>query len=472
MNYKKSYLLIFSLLLLFIFIFKSIDSSANAVNEIEDLDPPTINKVIPSKCQEYIVGKPKISVKFKDNSGVDLSTLKLYVNYKDVTKECKIFNNEITYTPKNKFKRGNQIVKIELCDLSKNKNRQEFEWYFTVGTPIYTHYRGLLHSHTKNSDGSGTYEDAYYLAKYKAQLDFFAITEHSNLLDNNLMCNLNDASYSSKWTNLIKCSNDFTNKGEFIALTGFEMTYDTNKEKSNGHINVFNTNGFLSSNDNNLTLDRFYQLISKNEDLIGQFNHPCEKFGMFNNFKYSPLADKVICLLEVGNGSNEYMKKNIRSYDMYQLALDNGWHVAPTCNQDNHKVNFGVANEFRTVILSTDLTKDALYDGLKNMRVYATEDKNLKIDYTINDSPLGTTLKKPSKLNFSVSAVDNNKSDIIKEVQIISNNGVIIKKKNFNSNFAKLDFTIKPKKNAFYYVKVIQNKDKISVTAPIWIKLR
>ena len=60
---------------------------------------------------------------------------------------------------------------------------------------------------------------------------------------------------------------------------------------------------------------------------------------------------------------------------MYQLALDKGWHLAPTCNQDNHRVDFGIANEFRTVVLATDLNKDALYDSLRNMRVYATEDK-------------------------------------------------------------------------------------------------
>ena len=479
MKFKKRTWLITTLILATILIFKdkSItrnkiqDYIASAMNEENiDLTPPDIDKINPNKCQQYIIGKPKISVNFNDSSGVDLSSIKLYINYKDVTKECKITDNKITYTPNKKLKRGSQIAKIELSDLSPNKNKKEFEWYFTVGTPIYTHYRGLLHAHTSNSDGHGTYEDAYYVSKYKSDLDFFAITEHSNYFDNDLKCNLDDASFSKKWTSLISTSKKYTTDGEFIALDGFEMTYDSQIKNPKGHINIFNTDGFVSRNDEALNLKNFYSLISNYDELIGQFNHPNSKFGNFEDFKYSPQADKVICLLEVGNGSNKDISKNKRAHNMYQKALDKGWHIAPTCNQDNHKMDFGIANEYRTVVLSTDLTKEALYDGLRNMRVYATEDKNLKIDYTINDSHLGSTLNKPSKLNFSICAVDNDFNDKINEIQVISNEGKIIKSKKFNSNLAKLEFNLKSNTNTFYYVKVIQNGDKISVTAPIWIK--
>ena len=219
-----------------------------------------------------------------------------------------------------------------------------------------------------------------------------------------------------------------------------------------------------------MTLENFYKFIYDQDDLIGQFNHPCEKFGSFNNFKYSSYGDYVISLIEVGNGYNKDMNKNIRSHDMYQLALDNGWHLAPTCNQDNHRVDFGIANEFRTVVLATDLNKDALYDALRNMRVYATEDKNIKIEYTINNLPMGSTIKNTSKLNFNISAIDSNEKDEINEIQVISNNGEIIKSKSFNSNMAKLEFSLKSTKNKFYYIKIIQNNDKVSVTAPIWIE--
>lgn len=468
---KKTILLLTSCFLICSFFLKNKNTEVDATYDIaDDSDPPTIEKIIPDKYQQYIIGKPKISIRLNDLSGIDESSFKLYINYNDVTKDCNIDKNQITYTPKSKFKRGNQIIQIEVCDLSPKKNKLVSEWYFTVGTPIYNHYKGLLHAHTSNSDGKGSYEDAYYLAKYKANLDYFAITEHSNYFDNIQKCDLDDGTSSEKWTSLINASNKFTTKGEFVALGGFEMTYSHKDKNPTGHINIFNTDGFVSTKDKSIDLKKFYELISKNDEIIGQFNHPNDKFGKFDNFNYSSYGDSVIRLLEVGNGSSSDLDKTSKAYDMYQFALDKGWHVAPVCNQDNHTVNFGIANEYRTVILSTDLTKEALFDGLRNMRVYSTEDKNIKIDYTINDSPLGSTLNKPSKLNFSICAIDSDAKDKIKEIQVITNKGEIIKQKNFDSNLAKLDFSLPTTNNTFYYVKVIQFPNKISVTAPIWIK--
>jgi len=83
---------------------------------------------------------------------------------------------------------------------------------------------------------------------------------------------------------------------------------------------------------------------------------------------------------------------------------------------------------------------------------------------------MGSTISKSSKLRFSISVIDNDFEDKIEEIQIISNKGEIVKIKNFNSNLAKLEFTTKTIKDKFYYVKVIQKNDKISVTAPIWVK--
>ena len=467
MRFKK-FIISLCFILLFYFTYYPLTNFNIAKDINTDNKGPIIYNISPDKCQQFIVAKPDIKINYKDENGIDKSSVKLFINYKDVTKKCTITDNYIHYLPDIKFKRGSQIVKLEVSD--KLKNKSEYEWYFTVGTPIYNHYRGLIHSHTQASDGHGTYNDAYYLARDKAKLDFFAITEHSNLLDNHLQCNINDASRSSKWNDLINTKDLFNDKNKFVALNGFEMTYPFKVKNPIGHINIYNSNGFISSELPNMTLENFYKFIYDQDDLIGQFNHPCEKFGSFNNFKYSSYGDYVISLIEVGNGYNKDMNKNIRSHDMYQLALDNGWHLAPTCNQDNHRVDFGIANEFRTVVLATDLNKDALYDALRNMRVYATEDKNIKIEYTVNNLPMGSTIKNISKLNFNISAIDSDEKDEITEIQVISNNGEIIKSKSFNSNMAKLEFSLKSTKNKFYYIKIIQNNDKVSVTAPIWIE--
>lgn len=122
--------------LFFIFVVFFMYINVNTLNSIsKDNTPPTIKIITPSKSEEYIVSKPTIKARFYDKNGVDLSSIKIYVNGKDVTNKSKIIKNTIKYKPDKKFKRGTQIVKIILSD--KFQNKTSLEWYFTVGTPIY-----------------------------------------------------------------------------------------------------------------------------------------------------------------------------------------------------------------------------------------------------------------------------------------------------------------------------------------------
>ena len=104
------------------------------------------------------------------------------------------------------------------------------------------------------------------------------------------------------------------------------------------------------------------------------------------------------------------------------------------------------------------------------MRVYASQDKNIKIDYTINDEIMGSKIKNPTNLYFNISVIDKDYNDKIQSIEIISNKGKIIASKKFNSNLAKLELKINKVKESYYYVKVVQNNNKTSVTAPIWIE--
>ncbi len=81
------------------------------------------------------------------------------------------------------------------------------------------------------------------------------------------------------------------------------------------------------------------------------------------------------------------------SYEYYTRALDKGWHVAPTNNQDNHKGRWGNANDARDVILTDDFSEQGLYQAIRDLRVYATEDKNLELYYTVNGLPLGSVME-------------------------------------------------------------------------------
>jgi hypothetical protein len=58
---------------------------------------------------------------------------------------------------------------------------------------------------------------------------------------------------------------------------------------------------------------------------------------------------------EIGNGSPPYSYALLE--DAYIYALDKGWHVAATNNQDNHGANWGYPPGNLTGIVANSLTE-------------------------------------------------------------------------------------------------------------------
>ncbi|MDR1116843.1 MAG: CehA/McbA family metallohydrolase [Oscillospiraceae bacterium] len=338
-------------------------------------------------------------------------------------------------------------------------------------------YFGQLHAHTSNSDGTGSYDDAYTAARYTADLDFFAVTDHSNYFDSS--SNLGNmatggGANGSRWTNMTAAADKYNEDGGFVALAGFEMTW-SNKEY--GHINTFNTPGYVSRNDpyyntaGGAGLKRYYDEIAQYPASISQFNHPGTTFGDFSDFAYyNPAVDKVMNLIEVGNGDGTNKQLNTgywRSDAYYDRALSLGWHVAPSNNQDNHRANWGIANNHRTVVLAESLTRANVYDALSNRRVYATEDKNIEVLYFVNNEPMGTIMSStPSSLHFDISITEHSES--IGTVSLITKGGQAVWSQNVTGDTADISFDLTPDYD-YYYVKIVQADGDMILTAPVWV---
>lgn len=334
----------------------------------------------------------------------------------------------------------------------------------------YNLYFGQLHSHTNYSDGIGTPDDAYSHAKDAAKVDFLAVTDHSNSLDNAANSNMGDASNSPEWINGHAIADKYTDS-TFVGIYGYEMTWSN----GTGHINTFNTKGF-ESRDNQIYknadgLQQYYNVLKQYPDSISQFNHPGTTFGDFNDFAdYDPQIDKQISLIEVGNGEGA-VRSNLYfpSYEYYWKALDKGWHLSPTNNQDNHLGNWGDSNTARTVILADSLTRDNIYDAMKNMRTYATEDNDLRIKYTLNGNVMGTILNQtPADVDIKVDLEDPD-NEALGTVSVISDGGKVVESKTLTDSKDSLEFNLSPD-NSYYYIRVDEADKDIAVTAPVWIK--
>ena len=454
--------------------------------EIPVLDEPVITNVKPAQgAQTGAEKRPEISAEIS-NAGENASVT-MTVNGTEV--EAAYANGKVTYTPAADMADGKVTVTVTVKRADEKETSKT--WSFTIGEATFQRYFGQLHSHTQYSDGAGSLESALAYVKAlpdNANVDFVAFTDHSNYFDKSGAANPEGALYDmtkateysqQTWKSYKDAVAAFNteNAGSMVAIAGFEMTWSGGP----GHINTFNTPGIVSRNNttlNNKTKDAglqaYYKLLSQTEgvDSISQFNHPGTTFGNFIDFGYwDAVVDTRMYMVEVGNGEGQIGAGGYYpSYEQYIMALDKGWHVAPTNNQDNHKGRWGNANDARDVILTDDFTEDGIYAALRARRMYATEDKNLDLDYTVNGNMMGSIIDVPEKLNFEISFNDPDRTDSIAKVELVVNSGKVAYTWDSAADLAKGSVSVElAPEYTYYFVRVTEGDGDLAVTAPVWV---
>ena len=451
------------------------------------VDEPSIGAVTPLKGSQTGSDKrPVISAEII-NAGEN-PTLEMTVNGQKVN--AVYAGGRLTYTPAADMTDGRTNVTVTVT--RADGKTASFNWFFTVGQAQYQLYFGQLHSHTQYSDGAGSLDAALDYVKNlpeSANVQFVAFTDHSNYFDTTGAANpegalydmsLASASSQETWNSYRSSVAAFNeaNAGSLVALAGFEMTWSGGP----GHINTFNTPGIVSRNNSTLNnktdyagMRAYYALLSQQEgaDSLSQFNHPGNTFGTFGDFAFwDPVIDSRMYMVEAGNGEGQIGAGGYYpSYEYYTMALDKGWHLAPTNNQDNHKGRWGNANDARDVILTDDFSEQGIYDALRAMRMYATEDKNLEIGYTVNGMLLGSSLTEvPEKLDIHVTVNDPDASDSISKVEVIVNSGKTAYTWDDPAVLATGDLSVTLDPDySYYYIRVTQGDGDLAVTAPVWV---
>lgn len=406
---------------------------------------------------------------------------------KEPTKDSKLYSGELTVgsaqvpEPTSGKPLVIKAIAVLPADVSTGTEEQIGEVYtFTYTSPVsldgYQLYFGQLHSHTNISDGAGSVTEAFQHATQVDNLDFLAVTDHSNSFDNesdsrvDLGTDLSEV--SDEWKQGHEAADAVTDDETFVGIYGFEMTWSDGF----GHINTFNTPGFESRSNSEFGnksggtegYQNYYDKLVEVDSSLSQFNHPGTTFGDFQDFAfYDPQVDQRITLIEVGNGEGAIGSSGyFPSYEYYTRALDKGWHVAPTNNQDNHKGNWGDSNTARSVVLAYDLTEEAIYDAIANYRVYATEDNDLSILYSLNGNAMGSILPDQDSISISARISDPTDSADMK-VEVIVNGGLVAATKTLSGGNGTVEFSLSDD-YSYYYLRVTQADGNIAVTAPVW----
>ncbi|NLV46597.1 MAG: CehA/McbA family metallohydrolase, partial [Candidatus Hydrogenedentes bacterium] len=328
----------------------------------------------------------------------------------------------------------------------------------------YNIYFGSLHNHSTLSDGDGSPEEAYAYARDVAGLDFFSLADHAE----------NFFLASGKWDDLKNAAQAFYSPGSYVTLWGFEWSHLTK-----GHICVHNTSDFIHSI-NTPSLTDFYEWLVDRPQGFATYNHPGRQDDLgteFNHFdlKSSAVAQVVgIETFNKGDGYDEYHYVNAYGSGKTYLDLANskGWRIGATGGFDHHGTTWGSSTTFRTGVLATELTREAIIDAYRNRRFYSTENKDLYVDFRCSGYPMGSQLT-GVPLQFTVSAWDGS-GDLIQAVRLYRN-GVLLDTRTVSDTSVNVTFS-DPAPNAqdYYYVMVALNVGNHggypdeAISSPIW----
>jgi hypothetical protein len=368
----------------------------------------------------------------------------------------------------------------------------------------YTVYFGNLHSQTNHSDGGGDLAscsgsqapqagaygptDAFAYAKGRG-LDFLLASEHNHMYDGSDATNTSASPATAKalyQSGLSDAANFNAANPGFLAIYGLEWGVISN----GGHLNILNANELLGWESNSsgqlladtLTAKNDYAslyTLMRQRGWLGQFNHPSSSGQFLVNsvpLGYTADGDEAMALCEVMNTSafstNTTESETGRSnYEAAcKKALEAGFHVAFSTNQDNHCANWGASYTNRTGVLipnGTALSSASFLDAIRARRVFATMDKTSQLVLTANGHMMGERFTNSGSLNL-VANFSSTSGKTISTVEIFEgvpgrNGTVTLLSSNANT-------TITPSNGAhFYYAKVTQNDGNILWSAPVWV---
>ena len=358
--------------------------------------------------------------------------------------------------------------------------------FITTTSSTYNYYYGNLHAHSRYSDGNKdqptyTPADDYTYAKSSLGMDFLGISEH-----NHKEAGMN----ISNWPLGVAQANASTTS-DFVALYGQEWGVIS----GGGHVLIYGIDSLIGWEANN------YNIFVPKSDYIGtpsttgtnglfrtlnlrnafvSLAHPDN--SDFNNLygtPYNITADSAVigCAIESGNAfstntSYNDPPANMKFLSYFNKLLAKGYHLGPFMDHDTHYTNFGRSSENRLVVLATSLTKTNLLAAIKNRRFYATQDRDTKVTFTINNQPMGSIINGKGSPIIFATALDPTSigsTPLIKLMFGTPGSAVNPIQLTF-ANSTSLSFrdTNLIDNGTYYYYLDITINGKRTITAPIW----
>jgi PKD repeat protein len=353
-----------------------------------------------------------------------------------------------------------------------------------VNSQTLNYYYGNLHAHSSYSDGNKdstassltTPFQNFNYAKNSQHIDFYGISEHNHL----------NAGLTSPlhYHQGIRDAKNATNSN-FLALYGMEYGVISN----GGHVLVYGFDSLLIGWDNG-DFDVFnseynyatlWKTINKKPSAFAMFAHPANTDYDSIYFKpYNASYDSAIVGTPFRSGpafstNTTYSDPATGDYIVrYTSALKAGYHLGIGLDHDTHNSVFGRQTAGRTVVMAPTLTQNDLFNAIKGMHYYASDDWNTKVNFTVNGQIMGSVLSHSGTATIAVNITDPD-GEATTNIAVYcgipgsgSNPFVLTSAANTNT----LTYTHALTNNAiyYYYLKITQADGDLIYTSPIWYK--
>lgn len=357
----------------------------------------------------------------------------------------------------------------------------------------YVYLYGNLHAHSSYSDGNKadgtkTPKDDYEYARDAQCMDFLGISEH-----NHTGAGMSYPNYALGYNqaNLVNLVPGGSSGNAIVTLWGMEWGVSSS---GGGHVLIYGFDNqligweagqydiFCAKND----YTSLWTLINNKPNSWASLAHPGgSDFGNLSGTAYNSSADNALFGSAVESGpaltdATDYntLPSSLGFLGYYKSMLAKGYRMAPQIDQDNHYMTFGTINRNRTVVLATEKTRAGIMDALRNMRFYASEDCNAKLDYKSGTQPMGSSIVSSGQPSLTLSVTDPDAGESVSSIEIwgaqagSGSNATLIKS---YTSLSSISFTssdpenVQPNNTTWYYFAIVTQGDgNKMVTAPIW----
>ena len=354
-----------------------------------------------------------------------------------------------------------------------------------AGVEPYHLYFGDVHGHTEISDGKGSVRDYFTYARQVSALDFVVVTDHD--FGNAAPWRMS----RETWNDAQAVAEEHTEDGRFIAIAGYEWTpqpkyWDHVDGQGNreaifegpprffNHKNVYFPSPvddiFRAKDAAYNSPDRLAAAVGRTGGLIHN-NHPAQDLAGRDQWAYTRESGSVIVNTEIGADTVFYQGETYQT-GMEQLVrgfLDRGGKTGFVGGTDTHE---GTPSA-RTAIYATELTREGVFEALRNRRNYAVSNARIVLDFRINGHFMGDEIEIDGKPRIRVEVQG---TDRITEVAVIKDGLVLVAKGGTGKtvSFEHVDDGFAGA--GYYFVRVTQvdldehGNPSRAWSSPIWVR--